>query len=108
MMLHLLSTRAVGAFPHGAFSAGLALIGALVVLLAVPLSLHITKPLNRLQESALSIASGDLTTRTEISERDEIERLAEAFNTKAETEERMVRGGKKLSACESACKIDPE
>ncbi|MDD2274063.1 MAG: HAMP domain-containing sensor histidine kinase [Desulfuromonadaceae bacterium] len=98
LMLHLLSTRTAGAFPSGAFAAGLALIGALVALLAVPLSLRITKPLNRLQESALRIAGGDLTTRAEISERDEIGRLAAAFNTMAETVERMVRGGKELTA----------
>lgn len=98
LMLHLRSTRTAGAFPSGAFAAGLALIGALVALLAIPLSLHITKPLNRLQESALRIAGGDLTTRAEISERDEIGRLAAAFNTMAETVERMVRGGKELTA----------
>lgn len=97
-LLHLLSTRTAGAFPRGAFAAGLALIGALVALLAVPLSLRITKPLNRLQESALRIAGGDLTTRAEISERDEIGRLAAAFNTMAETVERMVRGGRELTA----------
>jgi two-component system sensor histidine kinase CpxA len=98
LMLHLLSTRTAGAFPSGAFAAGLALIGALVALLAVPLTMHITKPLNRLQESALRIAGGDLTTRADISGRDEIGRLAAAFNTMAETVERMVRGGKELTA----------
>lgn len=97
-LLHLLSTRTAGAFPSSAFAAGLALIGALIALLAVPLSLRITKPLNRLQDSALRIAAGDLTTRAEISERDEIGRLAAAFNTMAETVERMVRGGKELTA----------
>lgn len=98
LMLHLLSERAAGAFPRGVFAAGLAFIGALVALLAVPLSVRITKPLNRLQESALRIAGGDLSARADISQQDEIGRLASAFNTMAETVERMVRGGKELTA----------
>lgn len=97
-MLHLLSQRAVEAFPVAPFAAGLALIGALVALLAVPLSLRITKPLNRLQQSAQRIAGGDLSARAEVSQRDEIGRLATAFNMMADTLQRMVRGGKELTA----------
>lgn len=98
LTLHLFSERATGAFPLGLFAAGLALIGALVALLAVPLSLRITKPLNRLQESARRIAGGDLSARADIAQGDEIGRLAAAFNSMAETIERMVHGGKELTA----------
>lgn len=98
LKLHLLSQQSAGAFPGGKFAAGLALIGGFIAMLAVPLTLRITRPLNRLQESALRIARGDLSARAELSGQDEIGRLAEAFNTMAETVERMVQGGKELTA----------
>ncbi|WP_224959088.1 sensor histidine kinase [Geomonas subterranea] len=98
LLLHLLSQRHGASFPVGGFAVGLALIGALVALLAVPLTLRITRPLKRLEESALRIAAGDLSARAELSERDEIGRLARAFNDMAEKVERMVRGGRELTA----------
>lgn len=98
LFLHLLPQRSGDPFPTGAFAAGLALIGILIAVLAVPLSLRITRPLNRLQESALRIAGGDLSARAEVAGRDEIGRLALAFNSMADTVERMVRGGKELTA----------
>ncbi|BDV42737.1 sensor histidine kinase [Geotalea uraniireducens] len=98
MTLHLLSQPEAGAFPAGAFAGGLALIGAILALLAVPLSQRITKPLKRLEDSALRIAGGDLSARAEITERDVIGKLGNAFNRMAETVERMVRGGKELTA----------
>jgi two-component system sensor histidine kinase CpxA len=98
MTLHLLSQPKAGAFPAGAFAGGLVLIGAVLALLAVPLSLRITKPLKRLEASALRIAGGDLSVRAEITGRDMIGKLGAAFNSMAETVERMVRGGKELTA----------
>jgi signal transduction histidine kinase len=96
--LHILSEREPGKFPHGRFGAGLALIGALVALIAVPLTRHITKPLKRLEDSALCIAGGDLSSRADVQGRDEIGRLGAAFNGMAETVERMVRAGRELTA----------
>jgi signal transduction histidine kinase len=96
--LHILSEREPGKFPHGRFGAGLALIGALVALIAVPLTRHITKPLKRLEDSALCIAGGDLSSRADVQGRDEIGRLGAAFNSMAETVERMVRAGRELTA----------
>ena len=88
-----------GALPHGAFVIGLAVIGALLSLLAVPVSLRITKPLERLEESALRIAEGDLSARAEVVGEHMIGRqLGVAFNVMAERVERMVRGGKELTA----------
>jgi signal transduction histidine kinase len=98
LLLHVVPQHVGDGFPHTAFAAGLAVIGILVAILAVPLSLRITRPLNRLQESALRIAAGDLSARADITEIDEIGRLAIAFNTMANTVERMVRGGKELTA----------
>ena len=88
-----------GACHPGAFAGGLALIAALLVLLAWPVSLRITKPLERLEDSALRIARGELSARVEISETHVIgKQLGDAFNIMAETVERMVRGGKELTA----------
>ena len=58
LTLHILPNRRGTSFPTGSFAAGLALIGAFIALLAVPLALRITRPLNRLQASALRIAGG--------------------------------------------------
>jgi signal transduction histidine kinase len=96
--LHILSEREAGRFPHGMFAAGLALIGVLVALIAIPLTRHITRPLKRLQDSALRIAGGDLASRADVQGRDEIGRLGVAFNSMAQTVERMVRAGRELTA----------
>ncbi|QEM67763.1 HAMP domain-containing histidine kinase [Geobacter sp. FeAm09] len=96
--LHILTEREPGRFPHGAFAAGLALICAVVAVIAVPLSRHITEPLNRLQGSAVRIAGGDLSARADVRGDDEIGRLGAAFNGMAETVERMVRAGRELTA----------
>ena len=97
-MLHILTEREPGRFPHGKFAAGLALIGAVVAAIAIPFSRHITKPLKRLQESVLRIADGDLSARADVRGNDEIGMLGKAFNSMAETVERMVRTGRELTA----------
>ncbi|QSV45493.1 HAMP domain-containing sensor histidine kinase [Geobacter benzoatilyticus] len=96
--LHILTEREPGRFPHGKFGAGLALIGVVIAVFAIPLSRHITRPLKRLQESALRIAGGDLSARADIRGKDEIGRLGQAFNSMAETVERMIQAGKELTA----------
>ena len=81
------------------FAGGLALIGIVLSLLAWPVSSHMTKPLERLEKSALRIAGGDLMARAEIPGKHEIGRqLGSAFNLMAEKVECMVRGGKELTA----------
>ena len=88
-----------GTIPHGAFAGGLALIGGLMALLAWPVSLHITKPLESLEASALRIAGGDLSARAEVTGRHFIgKELGTAFDIMAQTVERMIRGGKELTA----------
>jgi signal transduction histidine kinase len=95
-LFHLVQT---GALPSGAFAGGLAVIGCAMALLGVPVSLKITKPLERLEHAALRIAEGDLSARATLNDRHVIGRqLAHAFNIMAETVERMVRGGKELTA----------
>ncbi|WP_162604736.1 HAMP domain-containing sensor histidine kinase [Geomonas edaphica] len=82
------------------FGAGLGLIGAFFSLMAVPSSVHITKPLERLEESALRLAAGNLSARAELlGERHMVGKdLVNAFNIMAEKVESMVRGGKELMA----------
>jgi signal transduction histidine kinase len=84
----------------GIFAAGLGLIGAFLSLLAWPSSVSITKPLERLEESALRLAGGDLSARAElVGERHMVgKELVNAFNIMAEKVECMVRGGKELMA----------
>ena len=96
--LNILTERDAGPFPMGKLGAGLVFIGAIAAIAAIPLSRHITKPLKRLQESALRIAGGDLTTRVEIQGRDEISQLGQAFNGMAETVQKQVRAGRELTA----------
>lgn len=96
--LHVLTQRDPGRFPHGTFALGLALIGIAVAGIAIPLTRQITKPLQRLQGSVRRIQQGDLTARAEVAGADEIGRLGAAFNDMAETVERMVKGGKELTA----------
>jgi signal transduction histidine kinase len=58
-------------------SAIVVLLGSLVAWLAAR---RVTKPLNDLTAAAESIAGGDLSRRVDVSRRDEIGRLANAFN----------------------------
>ncbi|WP_136525895.1 sensor histidine kinase [Geomonas ferrireducens] len=84
---------------HTLFSVGLALIGVSMALLGIPISLKITRPLDRLETAALRMAGGDLSARAHLAGKHIIgRRLAEAFNLMAEKVERMVRGGKELTA----------
>lgn len=81
------------------FAAGLTVIGGFLSLLAWPVSLQLTKPLERLETSALRIAEGDLSVRAHIEGEHAIGRqLGQAFNIMAERVERMVRSGKELTA----------
>lgn len=84
---------------RAAFAGGLAVIGAAMALLGIPISLKITKPLEGLEDAALRIADGDLSARATLTGKHIIgKQLATAFNVMAEKVERMVRGGKELTA----------
>jgi len=97
--LHLLSERHDKADHHeGLFALGLVGICSVIALLIVPVSRLITNPLNRLKESALQIAEGNLSHRAKVKSRDEIGELGRAFNLMADKLERMIRGGRELTA----------
>jgi signal transduction histidine kinase len=82
----------------GGFAIGLLVIGVIIALLVVPVSRQITKPLSRLRRSAIRISEGDLSHRTSLTGRDEIGQLGRTFNLMADRLERMIRGGKELTA----------
>jgi serine phosphatase RsbU (regulator of sigma subunit) len=69
---------------------GLALIGLALVGI-VPLSGRLTRNLSRLSDGVNRIARGDYATRVDVSSKDEIGRLAGAFNRMAEDVERHQR-----------------
>ena len=80
------------------FAAGLLVIGAVIAMLVIPVARLITKPLNRLRKSAIRFSRGDLSHRTSVKGRDEIAQLGTTFNLMAERLERMISGGKELTA----------
>jgi signal transduction histidine kinase len=96
--IHLLFENAKGAHPEGLFALGLLSIGLVIALLVVPVSRRITNPLNRLRDSALKIADGDLAHRARVKSRDEIGELGRAVNHMAAQLAQMIRGGRELTA----------
>ncbi|MGQ9631522.1 MAG: sensor histidine kinase [bacterium] len=80
------------------FAFGLIGIGGFIALLLLPVSRLITNPIKELHRSALRIADGDLTHRTNIKTKDEIGDLGDAFNQMAEKIERMIKGNRELTA----------
>jgi signal transduction histidine kinase len=80
------------------FLFGLAGIGIIIPILVIPISRFITERVKMLKQSALRIASGDLSYRIDIKGRDEIGELGTAFNQMADKVERMIVGGKALTA----------
>jgi len=80
------------------FSLGLLIIGIVVAFLIIPVSKFITDRVKDLKISALRIAEGELSHRVKVKTRDEIGELGIAFNQMAERLERMIVGGKELTA----------
>ncbi|MGR3303465.1 MAG: ATP-binding protein [Candidatus Scalindua sp.] len=58
----------------------LIIIGILVVIVAVAISRGITYPIRRLVDATSTVGKGDLTTEVKIKSRDELGKLAAAFN----------------------------
>ena len=80
------------------FIPGLILIGIIIPILVIPISRFITERVKQLKQSALRIASGDLSYRIDVKGHDEIGELGKAFNRMADKVERMIVGGKALTA----------
>ncbi len=73
-------------------------IGIIIALLIIPVSRLITERLKQLRQSALRIARGDLSHRIDVKSSDEIGELSIAFNQMADEVQRMIMGGKELTA----------
>jgi len=95
--LHLFFEKREKEHPEG-FGLGLIIIGIAVALLVLPVSRYITKRVKGLSESASRIAEGDLSHRATVKGKDEIGELGRAFNRMAAKLERMIQGGKELTA----------
>ncbi len=80
------------------FVLGLSLIGVVAAFLIIPVSKFITDRVKELKTSALRIADGELSHRVTVKTKDEIGELGIAFNQMAERLERMIIGGKELTA----------
>lgn len=83
---------------EGAFALGLAGIGIIIAVLIIPVSRLITKRIKRLKASAIRIAEGDLSHRVMVKGKDEIEELGRSFNRMADELEKMIKGGRELTA----------
>jgi len=96
--LHVLFVKREPAHPEEGFGLGLGIIGVVIALLVMPVSRLISKPINELRHSAQRIAEGDLSHRATVKRKDEIGKLGRAFNHMADRVEKMVRGGRELTA----------
>ena len=96
--LHILSEKPEKEGHEKVFAIGLLGIGLVIALLVRPVSKHITDPLKKLRQSALHIADGNLSHRAPVRGKDEIGELSQAFNIMADRLERMIRGGRELTA----------
>jgi len=95
--LHLFFEKPEKEHPEG-FGPALIIIGIVIALLVLPISRYITKRVKGLSESASRIAEGDLSHRATVKGKDEIGELGRTFNRMATKLERMIEGGKELTA----------
>jgi len=84
--------------PEKGFGLGLVGIGLVIALLIIPVSRIVTNRIKQLRHSALRIAEGDLSHRVTVKGKDEIAELGRSFNQMADKVERMIQGGRELTA----------
>src|SRR5512136_1155775 len=96
--LHVFFAKREPSHPKEGFGLGLGVIGVVIALLVMPVSRLISKPINELRHSAQRIADGDLSHRATVNRKDEIGKLGRAFNHMADRLEKMIRGGRELTA----------
>jgi signal transduction histidine kinase len=96
-----LAARAPHRGPPGIGLAVLALILAAIAVGAYPVARRLTSRLERLQRGVTALGEGDLAARVKVEGRDEVARLAEAFNLAAARIEQLVGANKQLLAAAS-------
>ncbi|WP_020586278.1 HAMP domain-containing sensor histidine kinase [Desulfobacter curvatus] len=80
------------------FLIGFLVVGITTTLMLIPMISYITRRINRLNQSALEFAEGNLSVRTDIKGHDEIAKLGDTFNLMADRLERLVGNTKELTA----------
>jgi two-component system sensor histidine kinase CpxA len=95
---HILFKKVERTHPEKGFAFGLAGIALVIALLTIPVSRMITKRVKGLTESSVRIAEGDLSHRVTVKGKDEIGELGRSFNRMADKLERMIQGGRELTA----------
>ncbi|WP_321495664.1 HAMP domain-containing sensor histidine kinase [uncultured Desulfobacter sp.] len=98
LILHLFVDTQKSSRHEGLFLIGMLLIGIAATLMLIPTVLYITRRVNRLNQTALAFAGGDLSVRTDIKGDDEIAKLGDTFNLMADRLERLVSNSKELTA----------
>jgi two-component system, OmpR family, sensor histidine kinase RstB len=96
-----LAARAPHRGPPGIGLAVLALILAAIAVGAYPVVRRLTSRLERLQRGVTALGEGDLAARVKVEGRDEVARLAEAFNLAAVRIEQLVGANRQLLAAAS-------
>ena len=96
--LHVINTEELHPHHHFFLLLGLGEVFLIIALLMFPITRQITRPIKRLQHSALRIADGDFGHRADAGGRDEIGDLARAFNHMTDRVEQMIRSAKELMA----------
>ena len=98
LTLYIIFNVKFPAYYRWRFFLGLSLIGIVAAFLIIPVSKFITDRVKALKASALRIADGELSHRVSVKTKDEIGELGIAFNQMADRLERMIVGGKELTA----------
>ena len=96
--LHLFVDTRKTSRHEGFFLMGLIVVGIAATLMLFPTISYITRRINRLNQSALEFAGGNLSVRTDIKGQDEIAKLGDTFNLMADRLERLVGNAKELTA----------
>jgi len=96
--LHILYEKSDPEGHERPFALGLAGIGLAIAILVIPVTRFITKRVKELSHSAFEIAEGDLSHRATVKGNDEIGELGRIFNRMADKLEKMIRGGRELTA----------
>ncbi len=81
-----------------AFLIGLGVLGLALTMVSLVLARKIAAPLAQIRLAAGRLAQGDFSSRAKAGGNDEFGQLARSFNAMAESLERMVRGGRELTA----------
>ncbi|WP_027177598.1 HAMP domain-containing sensor histidine kinase [Maridesulfovibrio bastinii] len=80
------------------FLRGQVLLTLLAALFLIPVSRRIIRPMKKLTSIASRYGEGDFSQRVKVKGRDEVAALAASFNDMADNLEKLLKGGKELTA----------